>query len=302
MRIRGTYTAMITPMDGNNNLDEVGLRANIRYQLQQGIDGIVLLGTTGEDPTLTTEEKEIILKIGREEITDELFIAGTGSYSTAKTIENTEIAKELGADAVLIVTPYYNKPTQEGIYRHYKSIAEAVDIPIIVYNIQGRTGQNISTETMLKLAAIPQIVSVKESSGSITQVADVIYSVKKARPEFTVLSGDDNFILPLIAFGGDGVISVASNLLPAVIKDLVEACFNDMERARSLYFQLLPFFKAIFIETNPIPIKTVMNWAGFPAGDCRLPLCDLLPENARMLKSVLEETMELFPQEVGTYN
>jgi 4-hydroxy-tetrahydrodipicolinate synthase len=300
MKIQGTFTALVTPFDGNDHLDEVGLRANIRYQQQHGIDGIVLLGTTGETPTLSDKEQEKILSIGREEISGKsLFIAGTGNYSTSKTVEATRKAKELGADAALIVTPYYNRPTQEGMYRHFSTIADAVDIPIIVYSVQSRTGQNLTVDTLLRLAKIPNIVSVKEASGNILQIADVIGSVKGIRADFTVLSGDDNLALPVIAYGGDGLISVASNLFPAAVKQLVNACMsNRMEEARDLHYQLLPFFKAIFVETNPIPIKAAMNWSGLPAGECRLPLCPLLPESARFLRNILEKTLSLFPQEV----
>lgn len=296
-KVSGVYTAMITPFNKEGLLDEEGFRHNIRYQIDSGINGITPLGTTGEAPTLSAAEKEKIIRIAREEtINDIPLMIGTGSYATAQTIENTRQAKNLGADSALIVTPYYNKPTQNGLYQHFKAIAEAVDIPIIVYNIQSRTGQNLQTETLKKLAEIPNIVGVKEGSGNLTQICEVIEVIGRFRPEFSVMSADDALTLPLMMMGGDGVISVVSNLIPNDIAALVRAAQNqEYSQAKELHYQLMPLIRAIFIETNPIPIKAAMNLSAMPAGNCRLPLCNLSPENEQIVKTVLQKfLLEIF--------
>lgn len=288
--LQGLYTAIVTPFDSQGALDEQGLRRHLRFQIASGVEGIVALGITGEAPTLTHEEQKCVIQIGVEETKGQAsLIVGTGSYSTNQTIENTLLAQQLGADAALIVTPYYNKPTQEGLYRHFKTIAESVHLPICIYNTQGRTGQNIQTETLLRLASIPNIIAVKESSGSIAQINEVIQMLSPRYPDFSILSGDDVLTLPLMALGGHGIISVASNLIPKPVKQLVDACArNDFPLARSLHYQLAPLFKAAFIETNPIPIKAAMQMRGMPAGPCRLPLCDLAPENLEKLRLAMQ--------------
>jgi 4-hydroxy-tetrahydrodipicolinate synthase len=284
-KFKGVYTAIITPFDSHNQLDEEGLLQNIQYQIEGNVDGIVPLGTTGEAPTLSKEEKIKIIKMCVEEAKGIMpVIVGTGSYSTNETIERTKEAKDLGADAVLVVTPYYNKPTQEGLFQHFKALTDQVDIPVIVYNIQGRTGQNIQTDTLKRIAELPNIVGVKEASGQVSQMSDVIEMVARNYPHFSVLSGDDGLTLPLMSLGGDGVISVISNLFPKEVKALVTAHY---EEATNLHFSLMPFIRAAFIETNPIPIKAAMKIAGLPSGDCRLPLCDLQPQNYEHLKRVL---------------
>lgn len=288
--IRGLYTVLITPFDHHGHLDEEGLRQNIRFQLEHKIDGIVALGTTGECPTLSADEQIRVIKIAHEEIKGRIpLMIGTGSYSTEETLRRTRLAEEMGADSALIVTPYYNKPTQEGLYQHFKTVAQGVSIPICVYNVQGRTGQNIQTETLKRLADIPNIISVKEASGNISQICDVIELVAHYRPGFTVMSGDDALTLPLMALGGHGILSVVSNLVPQQMVELVKALNeSDYELAREWHYRLLPFFKAAFIETNPMPIKAAMRLAGMPAGRCRLPLCDLQPENEKKLQIVMQ--------------
>ena len=207
-KIQGAHTAIITPFHALGELNEEGLRENIRFQIQNGINGIVALGTTGETPTLTDREKEKIIRISREETKDKIQLTiGTGCYSTQETIESTQLAYELGADMALVVVPYYNRPTQEGIYRHFKAIAEAVDIPIIIYNVPSRTGQNMLTSTLSRLVQIPNICGVKETSGNIGQISEVIESVRRTNPNFSVVSGDDAITLPLMALGGDGIIT-----------------------------------------------------------------------------------------------
>jgi len=290
MDFRGIFTALVTPFRGDQ-LDEEGLAQNIRAQIKAGITGIVLLGTTGETPTLTEEEQEKIIRIGvREAKNKTLVIVGTASNSTQETIALTKKAKELGADAALIVAPYYNKPTQEGLFLHYEAIATQVDIPILVYNIQGRTGVNIETATLLRIAALPNIVGVKEASGNIGQIADVIQIVKGRYPSFSVLSGDDAVALPLIALGGDGLISVASNLMPERVVALIDAALDGrFDDSRKIHEDLLPFFRLQFVETNPIPIKEAMQLCGLPAGNCRLPLCGLQQKNREKLAELLKE-------------
>ncbi len=292
MKFEGCMTAMITPFDENLQVDYEGLRQNVRFQIENGISGLVPLGTTGESPTITDEERDRIISTVIEESNGKIpVIVGTGTNSTDKTIKHTKHAKDLGADAVLIVSPYYNKPTQEGLYKHFKAINDSVDISIIVYNIQGRTGVNIETPTLLRISELENIVAVKEASGSISQMMDVIHQLPK---DFIVLSGDDNMTLPLIAAGGMGVISVVSNLLPRMVSDMVGfALDRDLDKARDLHYRLMPIFKGAFVETNPIPIKAAMSLAGMPAGKCRLPLCDMSQQNLEKLKDVLKKYQEI---------
>lgn len=287
--LRGVYTAIITPFTESGEVDFEGLSHNLQYQLQKGIDGIVVLGTTGETPTLTEKEKEAIIRFAVKEVKGKTHLmVGTGSYSTRQTIENTAKAKDLGADSALIVTPYYNKPTQEGLYLHFKAVTAACNLPICIYNIQGRTGQNILTDTLKKISDLPGIIGVKEASGNIAQMSDVIETIGRKRSQFSVLSGDDALTLPLISLGGHGVISVVSNLIPGPIIQMTHAALKgDFCKARELYYQLMPTFKAAFIETNPIPIKAAMQMRKMPAGPCRLPLCNLLPENDLKLQQVI---------------
>ncbi len=291
-KIKGVHTALVTPFNEDFTLNEEALRENIRFQLKAKIDGLVILGTTGETPTLKSDEKKRIIDITLDETKDSPIILtiGTGCYSTESTIENTLYAKTRGADAALVVTPYYNKPTQQGLYYHFKAVAEASLFPIIVYNISGRTGQNLQTETLKKLSLIENIIGVKEASGNVLQMMDVYKDIVLNRPDFCLLSGDDALTLPLYALGGCGVISVVSNLLPEAVKALSDALFiQDFEEARKIHNELLPLFKGAFIETNPIPIKAAMNHFGMQSGPCRLPLCELLPENAEHLMQLLKK-------------
>jgi 4-hydroxy-tetrahydrodipicolinate synthase len=290
MELKGTYTALITPFEGGN-VDYSGLKKNIRFQLQKGIDGLLVLGTTGETPTLTDDEQEKIIRLAVEEIKGKApLMIGTGSYSTAKTLEYTKRAQTMGADIALIVTPYYNKPTDEGIYRHFKMVCENVDIPVVVYNIHGRTSKNIETATLRKIAELDNVIGVKEASGNVNQMGDVIQSIARTRNNFSVLSGDDSLTLPLMSLGGRGVISVVSNLIPDKVVQMVNFALNgDYKSAREMHFELLPIFKGAFLETNPIPIKEAMNMCRMPAGDVRLPLCSMSKENQVKLRTILQE-------------
>jgi 4-hydroxy-tetrahydrodipicolinate synthase len=285
---QGVFTALVTPFKADLTLDEQALRNLVDFQIENGIDGLVPVGTTGESPTLSPDETERVIRIVVEQAKGRVpVIAGTGSNYTEKAIHLTEMAKGLGATASLQVAPYYNKPTQEGFYRHFTAIAEAVDLPMVVYNIPGRSGKNIENPTMLKLATHKNIVAVKEASGSITQMMDLI----AAKPaDFVVLSGDDNLVFPLMALGGRGVISVASNIVPDRMSRFVKAALaGDWDSAREMHYGLLPLFKAIFIETNPIPIKAALAMKGMLTEGYRLPMCPLADQNRESLKKVLRE-------------
>ncbi|GHU95821.1 4-hydroxy-tetrahydrodipicolinate synthase [Spirochaetia bacterium] len=293
LKLRGAFTALITPMKENGDLDYEGFRELLRFQIKEGIDGLVPLGTTGETPTLDEDEEEKLIKIAVEEVKDKVpLIIGTGSNDTKHMVTYTRRAKDLGADAALVVTPYYNKPNDEGLIRHFEAAA-AVGIPVIIYNIASRTGRNISASLIDRLSRIPGIIGVKEASGDLNQMGDIIAGTAKrqkaAGKPFTVLSGDDGLTLPLIAMGGDGIISVISNLVPGKVAALARAALSgDFVTAQQIHYELLPLIKAAFIETNPIPIKAALNLAGLPAGPARLPLGKLDPANAALLRGTME--------------
>jgi len=284
----GVFTALITPFTKDGKLDEQALRKLVDFQIDQGIDGLVPVGTTGESPTLSPEETEQVIRIVVKQTGGRVpVIAGTGSNCTDKAIHMTEKARQIGVTASLQVAPYYNKPTGEGFFRHFTAIADAVDLPMVVYNIPGRTGKNIENPVMLKLAQYKNIVAVKEASGNISQMMDLIANKPK---DFDVLSGDDNLTYPLMALGGKGVISVASNAVPDRMKDLTHSALKgDWDRARKLHYELLPLFKAIFLETNPIPIKATMAMKGFVEEVYRLPMCPMSAENKKALTEVLKQ-------------
>lgn len=290
-KIQGVFTALVTPFTKENQLNEDLLRELIRFQITSHVQGIVVLGSTGETPTLTELEKERIIQIAREETQGKIFLmVGTGCYSTDSTIENTRRARALGADAALIVTPYYNRPTQEGLFLHYQAISSAVAFPVMVYNVPSRTGQNLTVETLTKIAQLPHVCGVKEASGNITQIMEVIEKIGRVHPSFSVMSGDDMLTLPCIAAGGDGVISVASNLFPEDVRLLTTAALtNQWEEAKNLHYQLSPFFRNLFVETNPIPIKAAMELSDWAVGSCRLPLCRLSSENKTIITNTLKK-------------
>ena len=284
----GVFTALVTPFKQDGTLDEQSLRALVDTQIENGIDGLVPVGTTGESPTLDAEETETVIRVVVEQAKGRVpVIAGTGSNSTDKAIHLTEMAKKVGATASLQVAPYYNKPMGEGFYQHFVAIANAVDLPMIVYNIPGRTGKNIENPVMLRLAQHRNIAAVKEASGSIAQMMELIADKPK---DFDVLSGDDNLTFPLMALGGKGVISVASNIIPGRMRELTHAALaGDWERARRLHYELLPLFKVIFVETNPIPIKSAMAMKGMLKESYRLPICPPAEDSRKKIRSVLEQ-------------
>lgn len=286
--LQGTITALVTPFDAQGALDEQALRDLVDFQIAEGISALVPCGTTGESPTLNYHEHDRVIEIVIQQVKGRVpVIAGTGSNSTEEAIALTRHAREAGADYSLQVAPYYNKPTQRGFYEHFMAIADAVDMPLVVYNIPGRTGKNIETDTLMRLAEHENIVGVKEASGDFSQIMDVLMRRPK---NFCVLSGDDNLTLPLMALGGEGVISVASNIIPKTLGDMVNlALRGSWEEARRQHFQLLPLFKALFLETNPIPIKTALAMKGMIKEVFRLPLCAMEPGNREKLSKVLTD-------------
>ena len=286
---QGAFTALLTPMKDSGEVDYDGFRRLIEFQIAEGIDGIVPMGTTGEAPTLDEDEEDRLIEIAVETAKGKVpVVIGTGSNDTRHMVMYTERAKRMGADAALVVTPYYNKPNDDGLFRHFEAAA-AVGIPIIVYNIASRTGRNIQTPLMEKIARIPGIAGVKESSGDINQMNEVIREIAiPSKGKFSVLSGDDYIVLPLMALGGRGVISVIANVVPAKVKALVSACLaGDFEKARSVHYELLPFMKAAFVETNPIPIKQAAAWIGLSSGPARLPLGKLSPASEATLRKAM---------------
>ncbi len=286
----GCGTAMVTPFRTDGALDEATLRKLVRRQIEAGIDFLVPCGTTGESPTLTLEEHLRVVSITVEECRNASrkvpVLAGAGGYFTREVIELAEECAQAGADGILSVTPYYNKPTQEGLYQHYKAITDAVHLPLVVYNIQGRTGVNVETPTLVRLAAIPSIVGVKEASGNISQIAEVAHRVPET---FSILSGDDSITLPVIALGGRGVISVVSNEIPGPMRELARlALAGDFAGARKIQRKYFELMKVNFIEANPAPAKYAMSRMGLLEPICRLPM--VLPSEAsrKSIESVLD--------------
>lgn len=287
MELRGIYTALVTPFK-NSMVDEDGLKRLIEFQLENGVDGLVPCGTTGEASTLDYEEHMRLVELARLYVKGKVsIIAGTGSNSTKEAIELTAKAKEIGADMCLLTTPYYNKPTQEGLYRHFKKVAEEVDCPLILYNIPGRTGVNMSPETVKRLSEIPNIVGIKEASGSLVQVAEI---GRLTGGRFTILSGDDNLFLPMMSVGAKGVISVASNIIPDKMRQLYQTFLEnrDIKKAIDMNAKLLPLFQGLFIETNPIPVKEALYFMGMIEEEFRLPLCPASDANKGFLKDLLK--------------
>jgi len=288
MEIKGLFTAIITPFDKKGDLDEEGLRKNIEFQLENKVDGVLPVGTTGESATLSEEEHKRVVEIAIDQVNGRaLVLAGTGSNNTAEAIDYTKHARDAGADAALMISPYYNKPTQEGVYQHYKKVAETVDIPIILYTVPSRTMVNIEPETTKRLSEIPNIVGIKDASGNLNQVSK---EVLLCGENFVVLSGDDSLNLPIISLGGKGAISVVSNIAPREMGDLVREALNgNFERAKKLHYKLYPLSKILFVETNPAPAKAAMNMMGLAAGNPRLPLVPVRKDSEEKIKKVLEE-------------
>lgn len=284
----GVYTALITPFTDDGEIDTEALRSLVSSQIDAGIAGLVPMGTTGESPTVTHAENIEVIRVVVEETAGRVpVIAGTGSNSTQEAVDMTKLAKDIGANASLQVTPYYNKPSQEGLYRHFTTVADSVDLPVVVYNIQGRTGRNVENDTMLRLAAHENIVAVKEASGSISQVMDL---VEQKPADFVVLSGDDNLALPITLLGGKGVISVASNIVPDRMSAMIaDAIAGRLDEARRKHYELLPLFRSLFFDTNPIPVKFAMSLIGSVKAHYRLPLCPPSEHVKAGIRAVLED-------------
>jgi 4-hydroxy-tetrahydrodipicolinate synthase len=285
---RGTFTALVTPFrDGG--VDASAYEQLVETQIAAGITGIVAIGTTGESPTLSHEEREEVVRLAVTKANKRcLVLAGTGSNSTQHAIADTKLAEKLGVEAALLVAPYYNKPSPEGLFRHFKAIADATSLPIMLYNIPGRCSVDIVPETVTRLAKeCRNIVCIKEASGSVERVSEL----RRLLPgEFTILSGDDSLTLPFMAVGAAGVVSVASNLFPSEVCALVRACESgDFRSAEKLHRKLLPLFKDLFIEPNPVPVKTALGWRGGMSPEVRLPLCEMSEANQARVRKTLED-------------
>ena len=296
-KLRGAFTAMITPMFPDGSVDYEGFKKNVLFQLEGGIDGLLPLGTSGETPTLDEDEEakmiDIVIPLVKEwnakHGTHVPVVIGASSNNTRDAVRYVQRAKDHGADYALVVTPYYNKPSDEGIYRHFEAVSK-VGIPIVVYNIQGRTGKNISVPLLERIANLPNIAAVKEASGNINQMMEVIEKVASKHPDFAVLSGDDGLTLPLIAAGGDGIFSVVTNLAPALVTQMTHAALKgDFDTARKIHYRLMPFFRAAFCDGNPTSIKYAMNVKGIPAGAVRLPLVEVTPECKQTIETALKQ-------------
>ena len=283
----GCGTALVTPFRRDQSLDEETLRRLVRRQIDAGINFLVPCGTTGESPTLTRAEHLRVVEIAIEEARGKVpVLGGAGGYCTREVIELARELERLGADGILSVTPYYNKPTQEGLYQHYQAIASAIRIPIVVYSVQGRTGVNVEPSTLARLARIENIVAVKEASGNIAQMAAILNEVPSG---FTVLSGDDAVTIPLMAMGGRGIISVASNEIPSEMTQLAQACLRgDFESARAIQKRFFALMSVNFVEANPIPVKAAMGLMGLLDPVFRLPMVPPSPANLARIEKVLE--------------
>ncbi len=284
---KGSIVAIVTPFK-NGELDEEAYRELIEFQIENGTSAIVPTGTTGESATLSMEEHARVLNIAVKAVNKRVpVIAGTGGNNTNEAIELTAHAKNVGADATLQVTPYYNKPTQEGLYQHFKAVAKAAPLPQVLYNVPGRTSVNLLPETVARLAGLPEVVAIKEASGNLAQMAEIVNLVGN---QIALLSGDDNLTLPVLAIGGVGVISVVANIVPRDTADMVSAWERgDYARSKELFYRLLPLCQAMFYETNPIPVKTALALMGKIKGELRLPLVPISPANEERLRKALTD-------------
>ena len=282
----GTGTALITPFDKSGNIDEEALRRLVNFQEENGVDVLIPCGSTGESAMLSHEEHIHVVEIVRDEAKRAKILAGAGSNCTSEAVMLSKGAEDLGVDGILSISPYYVKPTQEGLYQHYKAIQDAIDIPVIVYNVPGRTSTNVNVDTILRLAELPGIAGVKEASGNFSQIMDILAN----KPDnFEVLSGDDGLTLGLLCLGANGVISVASNCCPGLVSNMVRSARSgDISTAREIHERLLPLFSSLFCESNPIPIKYAMGRMGFGNGTPRLPLTELSDRGKAILDPVLD--------------
>ena len=294
MNFEGTYVAMVTPFTEDKQIDEEGFRHNINYLIDRGVAGLVGAGTTGESATLNHDEHQEVIEILVDEVNGRVeTIAGTGSNSTSEAISLTKFAEDAGADASLIITPYYNKPQQHALIEHYGAVSQATDIPIIAYNVPSRTGINMDVETIVELAKIDNVDAVKEASGSVDKVSDIYRALQREglEDDFNILSGEDSLTLPIMAVGGTGVISASANIDSKRMVLMVDSILNDdYDRAFELHYEMLELIRALFIESNPVPVKTAMNIMGLPAGPLRQPLVEMKEENLEVLKKALKDS------------
>ena len=291
MNFEGTYVAMVTPFDNKGNIDEEGLRSNINYLIDKGVNGLVGAGTTGESATITHDEHKQIIEVLVDEVDGRVeTIAGTGSNSTSEALNLTKFAQDIGVDAALVITPYYKKPQQHALVNHYQAVGTC-DLPIIAYNVPSRTGVNMDVETIVEIAKIDNIDAVKEASGSVDKVSDIYNALlaEGLEDDFNILSGEDSLTLPIMAVGGTGVISASANIDAKRMVLMVDSILNDdYDRAFELHNEMLELIRALFIESNPVPVKTSMNLMGLPAGDLRAPLAPMKEENLEVLKKALK--------------
>lgn len=281
LTLKGLYVAVVTPFK-NGKINEAGLKNNIDFLIKNGVAGIVPCGTTGESATLSWDEHRHVMDIAIEHAKGRcLVIAGAGSNNTAEAVEAVKHAKKVGADAALVITPYYNKPSQEGLFQHFEKVAKEAGIPMVLYNVPSRTGVNLLPATIERLCRVENIVAVKEASGDITQISEI---KNRCGDKITVLSGDDAMTLPVLSIGGTGVISVVGNIAPREMADMIRLWFEGkIEAARNVHHKLFPLCKALFLETNPAPVKTAMNLMGLAAGELRLPMVPMQEENKKKL-------------------
>lgn len=283
----GSGVALITPFNNKNEINFEKLRELLEFHIANKTDAVIVTGTTGESSTMTDQEKLAVIKFSVETVNKRIpVIAGTGSNNTKHAVEMSIKAQELGADGLLVVTPYYNKGNENGIYNHYKLIAESVDIPVILYNVPGRTGVNLSINLLKKLAQIKNIIAIKEASGNISYAAEIAREV----PELDIYSGNDDMTVPLLSLGGKGVISVSANIIPETVHNMTYAFFErDNDTARELQLKYNDLINALFIEVNPVPVKEAMNFLGYNVGECRLPLGEMSEENKNTLHKIIEK-------------
>lgn len=294
MNFEGTYVAMVTPFTSDNKIDEEGFRSNINYLIEQGVNGLLGAGTTGESATLTHEEHKSIIDILIDEVDGRVeTLAGAGSNSTKEAIDLVNYSEDAGADAALVITPYYNKPQQHGLIAHYQTINDASDIPIIAYTVPSRTGVDLEAETIVELAKMDNVDAVKEASGDLDKISRTFRLLAKEGLDdtFSIISGEDGLTLPIMALGGTGVISASANVDARRMVLMVDSMLNeDYDTARDYHYQMVELIKTLFIESNPVPVKTAMEMMGLPTGPLRQPLAPMKEENKKILRNVLKES------------
>ena len=294
MNFEGTYVAMVTPFTEDLKIDEEGFRSNINYLIDNGVSGLVGAGTTGESATMSHDEHKRIIEILVDEVDGRVqTVAGTGSNATSEALDLTQFAQDVGVDAALVITPYYNKPQQHALVKHFETISNQVDIPIIAYNVPSRTGINIDVDTVVEIAKLDNVEAIKEASGSVDKVSDIYkaLSVEGLEDDFNILSGEDSLTLPIMAVGGTGVISASANIDVKRMVLMVDSILNDdYARAVELHYEMLDFIRACFVESNPVPVKTGMNLMGLPSGPLRQPLAPMKEENLEILKKALKDS------------